>query len=151
MTKIIKFIIISALLWASPAQAGPLHDAAREGNSAEIIRLLDALADIHARTEEGITPLHMAAIFGRSEAITLLLNAGVDVDARGEGGITPLHGAAHEGQSEAITLLLNAGADARLQDNCGLTPLDLIEEDTPLYKSSIWWRLRDAQFNGPKK
>ena len=118
MTKIIKFIIISALLWASPAQAGPLHDAAREGNSAEIIRLLDAGADIHARTEEGITPLHMAAIFGRSEA---------------------------------ITLLLNAGADARLQDNSGLTPLDLIEEDTPLYKSSIWWRLRDAQFNGPKK
>ena len=80
-----------------------------------------------------------------------MLEAGADIDARYEDGRTPLHVAAIEGHSDIITTLLAAGANARLKANGGLTPLDMIEEDSPLYKSSIWWRLRDAQFNGPQK
>lgn len=47
MTKIIKFIIISALLWALPAQAGPLIDAF--GDTAEFTRLLEAGTDVNER------------------------------------------------------------------------------------------------------
>ena len=183
MTKIIKFIIISALLWATQAQAGPLFEAIEKGDMAEFSRLLENGADINerdeegntllhhfaywgqtetvtillkigvdseARNENGATPLHIAALQGHSEAITTLLDAGAGIDTHGRFGHTPLHAAALGGHSEAITILLKAGADARLLA-FGFTALDMIEEDSPLYKSPIWWRLRDAQFNGPQK
>ena len=86
MTQIFKFIIISVLLWVSQAQAGPLHDAAREGNSAEIIRLLDAGADIHERDIHNNTLLHLAAGAGYNEVITSLLAAGAFIEGRNNHG-----------------------------------------------------------------
>ena len=59
MTQIIKFIIIGALLWATPAQAGPLHDALKNGDTAEFARLVQNGADINERDEEGNTLLHI--------------------------------------------------------------------------------------------
>ena len=59
MTKIIKFIIISALLWATQAQAGPLFEAIEKGDMAEFSRLLENGADINERDEEGNTLLHI--------------------------------------------------------------------------------------------
>ena len=46
------------------------------GETESIDTLLDAGADIEARTEDGLTPLQMAALDGQTQAITALLDAG---------------------------------------------------------------------------
>ena len=75
-----------------------LHNAAARGDVAEITRLLDAGADIQARSDEGgLTPLHLAAQEGHPAAITTLLDRGANIQARAdEYGTTALHLAAQE-------------------------------------------------------
>ena len=46
-----------------------------------------------------------------------------------------------------VTRLLDAGANPNLKNNDGETALDPIEEDSPLYKSDVWWWLHDAKYN----
>ena len=69
----------------------PLHWAARGNeNPAVIAALVDAGADLKARTGYGLTPLHAAAISNANPAvITALLDAGADPNARTEDGETP--------------------------------------------------------------
>ena len=60
----------------------------------DVIRCLQAGANLEARNEYGSTPLHGAKT---GEAVTALLEAGADLMARDNDGSTPLHEAARFG------------------------------------------------------
>src|SRR5438552_18746920 len=88
-----------------------LLDAAREGNAAEVRRLLGAGVAADVKDDRAapwdVTPLMCAARAGKVEIVKLLIAAGANVNARdkhfpGEGsGRTPLHYAARARQVEA--------------------------------------------------
>ena len=109
--------------------------------------LVEAGADLRARTRKGFTALHFAAREGDIESVTRLLAAGVDVNIRsqpdrsrrrrapGEGprrrpayqstlseGSTPLLVATVRGQVPVALYLLEHGADPNAGD-AGFTPL----------------------------
>jgi ankyrin repeat protein len=80
-------------------------------------------ADLHAKSNDGVTPLHTAAFGGKVEALTLLLEHGADLHAKSKAGFTPLHDAAYGGKVEVLTLMLEYGADLHAKSNGGVTPL----------------------------
>lgn len=110
MTHVIKLIIIGALFWVTLAQAGPLHDAARSGDIAEISRLLEEGEKINERNARGQTPLHIAAAMGHTDLITFLITAGADINAKDKRGLTALNLAAERNLIDVARILLNAGA-----------------------------------------
>ena len=89
----------------------------------DVIRCLQAGADLNARDGFGITPLHGAARTGTVEMVTALLEAGADPNARDGLGITPLYMVAEAGSAEAVTALLQAGANPNARNRDGYTPL----------------------------
>jgi cytochrome c len=94
---------------SSPVRAGPLHDAAKEGDLARIEQLLDQGADINKRAG-GATALHYAILKGHINAAELLIQRGADINATSSLG-TPLYFAASGGRTEIARLLLERGAD----------------------------------------
>ena len=87
-----------------------LHEAAY-GHPEVMAVLLAAGANVHARTDDGLTPL--AYTLDRRSNIkccALLLAAGADVDDCGEGDYTPLYCAIEEGRRDIVKMLLRAGA-----------------------------------------
>ncbi|KAJ9514023.1 hypothetical protein QJQ45_021090, partial [Haematococcus lacustris] len=109
----------------APGSAAPLtslHDAAKAGDEAAVIRLLDAGEKVDGKNERGITALGTAVGFNRVAVVSLLLSRGAEVDARDNQGNTALHYAAGYGRKEVAQLLLQAGADLAAVNKSGLTP-----------------------------
>jgi ankyrin repeat protein len=142
---------VSALLAAGaevdarePAQnQTALMWAAAEHHSAVLRRLIEARADLRARTKNGFTAVHFAAREGDIETTRLLLAAGVDVNIRTEPdptevragaraggnrtsslstGATPLLVATVRGKVALALFLLEQRADPNIGD-AGFTPL----------------------------
>src|SRR5262245_28294311 len=97
------------------AQAGPLHDAAKAGDIAQIEKLLLEGAAINESSLA--TPLFFAIRGQHAQAAQLLIERGADVNAQSTWG-TPLHAAATKGMTATASLLLERGADpnARWQE-----------------------------------
>lgn len=121
----------TALMWA-----------AAERHPGVVKALIDAKADLLARTKKGFTAIHFAARKGDEECVQLFLDAGVDVNIRtklepekGDGGgaatrtrrvsadgYTPLLVATVRGQVQLAHYLLEQGADPNVED-AGFMPL----------------------------
>jgi ankyrin repeat protein len=112
---------IAAVLLATTAFAGPIHDAAKIGDLAGVQAELDKGVDVGAKDEFGRTPLYLAAENGRKQVAELLIAKGADVNAKN--GFTPLHRAAYQGHKEIAELLIANGADVNAKDDDGRTPL----------------------------
>jgi uncharacterized protein len=84
-----------------------LHDVAAESRgSAKMAQLLiQAGADVNAKTSGGYTPLLVAAGRGKTEVVKVLLEAGADVHATGESGYTALVLAQSRGYLETARLI----------------------------------------------
>jgi ankyrin repeat protein len=94
----------TALMWA--------------GNDLEKTRLLvDAGANVNARSEDGQTPLLIAAAyFGASPVVRLLLDHGADPSVKvssATGEMTPLGEASYAGDADVVQLLIERGADVK--------------------------------------
>lgn len=89
----------------------------RNGNAEEVLALLEAGADVHARTSFGDTPLHQAALGPILAVITGLIEAGADVNATDRDGRTPLYQATRFWKT--LNALIVAGADVNAQDKRG--------------------------------
>ena len=106
----------------------PLHQAAADGNTDEVKRLLSERAEPDDLNRYGVTPLHLAAMRNRLETARLLIAAGADAAGADPKGKSHLHFAAHFGHSEMVALLLGAGADVNAQDHQGATPLHVASD-----------------------
>jgi uncharacterized protein len=86
-----------------------LHFQALSGTNPKLIKLLvQAGANLEARTMTGKTPLILAAMNGNTEIITALLEAGANVWARDADGAIALTTAAWHNNMEAVRILLQA-------------------------------------------
>ncbi|KAL6229079.1 hypothetical protein BDW75DRAFT_250178 [Aspergillus navahoensis] len=106
----------------------PIHCAA-SASEVSLWTLVQAGADIQARTEDGRNVLHLAAAAAQSSSLGLLCptyrDNSWDVDARDEDGRSPLHYAVASRSSECVFHLLQAGANPNAQEHRGMTPLHL--------------------------
>lgn len=99
------------LFFASAALAGPLHDAARDGDLKRVTQLLDQGTDIAEPDAAGEPALLVASLAGRPDVVALLLERGCDIEIRNKGGLTALHAAAYGGNLDTVKLLVAKGAD----------------------------------------
>jgi ankyrin repeat protein len=103
-----------------------LLDVLRDAPSTfDVKSLILAGADVHERSEEGMTPLSMAAVRGLSSFIYILRAAGADPNVKDNVGMTPLHWAANRGHVETVRILLSLGADVNAKTKTGSTPLHI--------------------------
>lgn len=59
-----------------------LHEAAKEGNLAEVERLLSKGVNVNYKDEYDKTPLHLVAIQGCTEVAKLFVWRGADINTR---------------------------------------------------------------------
>ncbi|XP_070575120.1 ankyrin repeat domain-containing protein 35-like [Ptychodera flava] len=64
--------------------------ASHRGNTNLVTKLIDAGADVTAKTPNGRTALHIAAAQGKNNCVEILLNRGAKIDDPDENGQTPL-------------------------------------------------------------
>lgn len=93
------------------ALAHSLLDAARHGDSATVLGLIDQGAPVNLRDGAGSSPLMLAAYHGHAALVRELAARGADVDLTNDRGQSPLAGAAFKGHLEVAAALLEAGAD----------------------------------------
>ena len=67
------------MLLVGSAFAGPIHNAARDGDLAGVQAELDKGVDVNKKDNDGMTPLNYAAVFAEKEIVELLLANGADV------------------------------------------------------------------------
>ena len=112
-------IIALFLLMPLPGYAGPLHDAAKAGNAAEMQTILAGGADVNE--SDGVaTPLYLAVSGNHVEAVKLLIANGADVNLPAKFG-TPASVAASGCNTEILQLLLDAGVNPTRSGNRSLS------------------------------
>lgn len=107
-------------------QAGDIHEAAKNGNLAQLKKILAKNPSlVNSTDKDRMTPLHHAIDTGNLEAASFLISTGADIDAVNYKKETPLHLAAYEGNAEAVKLLLEHGADPAMREMRDRIPLFL--------------------------
>jgi ankyrin repeat protein len=120
----VVLLAVALVAWSVGARAGPLFDAAAQGDLALVERLLASGSPVDEPGRNRETPLMAAALGRLLEVAALLVDRGADVMARNRGGLTPLHAAAYAGSAEIAALLLDHGAALEDRANkAGVTPL----------------------------
>ena len=103
---------------------GSLHDAAREGDTALIKRLLENGAEIEAKDKDGWTALTSAALHGHRSVVECLLDRGADIEAKDKDGYwTALTSAAWQSHKSIVECLLDRGANIEAKNTNGYTAL----------------------------
>lgn len=97
-----------AVLATDGVHGTALHAASRHGHDRVVAVLLQAGADVHARTAAAGAwqPLHQACRAGHARVVQQLLTAGADCGARLANGQSPLHLAACAGHLDVVQQLL---------------------------------------------
>ncbi|DBA94192.1 TPA: hypothetical protein ACH3X1_001822 [Trebouxia sp. C0004] len=86
-----------------------MHNAAREGNVAELTKLLAQGSSASTRDKHSRQPLHLSAWAGQLECCKVLIAEGADKGAAAMDDTTALHFAAQKGHAEIARFLLNEG------------------------------------------
>ncbi|KAF5403569.1 hypothetical protein PHET_02981 [Paragonimus heterotremus] len=103
--------------------------AARAGNLAKVVELLNAGVNINLCNPIGLTALHLASKEGFVDIVTELIHRGADFDAPTKKGNTALHIASLAGHFQVVQQLLDAGANVNRQSVIGFTPLYMAAQE----------------------
>merc|ERR1719362_1336065 len=103
---------------------GPFLQAAKEGDTALVIKALDSGVEGETVDEEGVSALMMAAMKGSLETCQVLVDRGANPNgSEPMAGRTPLMFAAQGGSTTVVELLLGKKADSSKADSEGNTAL----------------------------
>jgi len=106
------------------AEPKDLFQAAQNGNTQQVLRILKAGADANASDRNGWTVLHHAAAYNKKSCLEAVLkHPGTNVNPQDNRGRTPLHRAAMWGNVATVEVLLESGADATVRNAWGAVPL----------------------------
>jgi cytochrome c2 len=122
MTRLLLFAFVFAVS-ATHAVAGPLHNAARDGDVEQVGSLIASGEDVNKRNRMLGWPIHQAALNDYVGIAEMLIAAGADVNVEHKIFGTPLHTAAQKGSFGVAALLLENGADPNSRYGDGSTPL----------------------------
>jgi ankyrin repeat protein len=121
---------IGLVFAVSAALAGPLHDAAKDGDVERTKQLLDQGAAVAEPDPAGEPALLIAALAGHADVVALLLERGSDIHIRNKGGLTALHAAAYGGNLDVVELLVAKGAAVNDAENFyKMSPLHAAAEE----------------------
>ena len=95
--------------------------------------LIEAGAEVDARTNDCWTPLHSACRWDQTEAVELLLSCGADINACTTGNQTALHlASANAATGNTLRLLLmNRYIDITIKNKMGETANDICLRSNP--------------------
>eukprot|EP00057_Strongylocentrotus_purpuratus_P031599 XP_785098.3 PREDICTED: cortactin-binding protein 2 isoform X1 [Strongylocentrotus purpuratus] len=105
------------------AWESPLHQAARQGDTATLCRLIEEQHDRTSPEKDGSTLIHAAAYGGQVDSIDLLVTLGEDPDTAQSEGLTPLHVASGEGHEGCVRFLSEHGCSPLSRDSQGWQPI----------------------------
>ena len=111
-----------------PALAEEIKKAAKAGDAAKVVALLDQGVPIDIQDDTGYTPLYHATMYGKEEVVAACIANGASVDKENNNGVTPIMAAARDGATAIVGMLLEAGADAYQVDEFGRTAASVAEE-----------------------
>ena len=100
-----------------------LANAAKQNDSALVMRLLKDGADLNLQDEDKETALYKASTHGHKKIVEVLVQNGADVNLQNIDGETALYRASRNGYKEVAEILIGNGADVNLQDIDGETAL----------------------------
>jgi ankyrin repeat protein len=103
-------LVAAFALGTSASLAGPLHDAAKQGDVDRTKQLLDQGAVVTEPDAAGDPALVIASLAGHENVVALLLERGSDIGIRNKHGLTALHAAAYGGNIDVVELLVAKGA-----------------------------------------
>jgi ankyrin repeat protein len=111
VAALLKLPAVKAQINATQVGGGtPLMGAAKSRSAAIVAQLLNAGADVHARTRMGDTALHYAAAIGDLDEIAALLGHGADINAAANDTSTPLDRVIQSsGSPQAYDAIVKAG------------------------------------------
>ena len=122
--------VLGIMLGISAASAGPLHDAARDGDTAHAKQLIEQGANVAEPDATGEPALLIASLNGHPDVVALLLDKGANIETRNKGGLTALHAAAYGGHLDVVELLIAKGAAVNDQNNFyHMSPLHAAAEE----------------------
>ncbi|PNH11158.1 Serine/threonine-protein kinase TNNI3K [Tetrabaena socialis] len=101
--------VFVALCSPTCAMSTPLHIASLNGHVDTAKTLLQAGADVLAKTKDGYSPLHIASWKGHSHVAVVLLAAGADACVEQKVGLTPMRHAKINDHYGVYNLLREAG------------------------------------------
>ena len=101
-----------------------LHVAAESEDDSVLEYLLseNLIANIDARTGEGLTPLSVSVWAEKPRNVSLLLSSGADTTIIDNYGHSAIHWAARVGSEEVLAEFIKYGSDLGLPNSRGLTP-----------------------------
>ena len=111
----------------------PAAEAARRGNLENLEFLLDAKANVEARSQYSKSALHLAVYNNHTEVLLKLLERGVGINVQNYSpsndycGGTPLMTAAARGNCAMVHTLLAQGADLFVRDRHGESVLEMVQ------------------------
>ena len=106
-----------------------LHQAAYNGQLPMVKILVNAGADVNAKTNTNTTPLHLAAIKNHEKVIKYLIKSYANVDAQDNYQRTALHYAAIYGHLDASENLIEGSANYSISDYQQETPISISLKD----------------------
>ncbi len=119
---VFAFFAVPSVGWA----ASPLIEAAKAGDRAAVLALIEKRADVNAPEPDGTTALHWAAHHGDVELVQRLIRAGANAKAVNDYGATPMSEAAVLADPILLGALLEAGADVESPNADGQTALMVV-------------------------
>lgn len=130
--KFIKLFLIALSLTSNAIPVishwTPLHQAAEDGNTNRLIKLLQNNANVNAQDFNDWTPLHSAAYWGQTECIEILLQHGAKINIKNSVGKTPLHLAILNGHTQCVKILLEHDANLEMITSDNKTSKCLAQE-----------------------